>query len=470
MMLDLTQARTWDEVVALVSAAARETPPGDWIIGRGWHQDKWEHPPDGAVEGFPVHQALSTATPQHPVLLQHASGHASFCNARAMELAGIGPATPDPKGGEILRDSGGRPTGLLRENAENLAASVYERQFSADPQRSDARLRRAIQLADRECLSKGLTSFQDAGSPAGTIRVMQDMVQRGEIGIRLWVMAIDPDGSLEKEQAWYQGLRGVGDQHLTVRAIKRVADGALGSRGAWLLEPYADAPDSTGLNTQPVERIAETAKLARAMDFQLCVHAIGDRANREVLDIFERTFADDPAELRRRRWRVEHAQHLHPADAPRFARLGVVASMQGIHCTSDAVFVVDRLGEERARTGAYMWRALWESGALVSNGTDAPVEDVDPIACFHATVVRQAAGGTPFFAEQRLTRLQALRSYTVNAATAAFEENLKGSLRPGKLADIVVLSKDILTCPEDEILQARVLYTIVGGKILHQGT
>jgi predicted amidohydrolase YtcJ len=258
---------------------------------------------------------------------------------------------------------------------------------------------------------------------------------------------------------------GLGDHHLTVRAIKRFIDGALGTHGAWMLEPYVDLPRSSGLNTLPLESLAETAELAMRHDFQLCVHAIGDRANRQTLDLFERTLQKHP-EKRDLRWRIEHAQHLSPVDIPRFHRLGVIAAMQAVHATSDAPFVVTRLGERRSREGAYAWRSLLDAGAVIVNGTDAPVEEVDPIRSFYASVTRRLESGATFFPEQRMTRLEALRSYTASPAYAAFEESLKGSLTPGKLADIVVLSEDILSAPEEKVLQARVLYTIVGGKVL----
>jgi predicted amidohydrolase YtcJ len=255
-----------------------------------------------------------------------------------------------------------------------------------------------------------------------------------------------------------------GNGHLTVRAIKRAIDGALGSRGAWLLEPYSDKPDSAGLNTTSVESIAETARMAIENDYQLCVHAIGDRANRETLNIFEQAFKANPAK-RDLRWRVEHAQHLSAADIPRFGQLGVIASMQGVHCTSDAPYVAARLGAKRAEEGAYVWQKLMKTGAVVTNGTDAPVEDVDPIASFYATVSRKTKDGTVFYGDQRMSRMEALKSYTLSGAYAAFEEGSRGSLKVGKYADVTVLSKDILTVAEDEIPTASVVYTIVGGKI-----
>jgi predicted amidohydrolase YtcJ len=284
--------------------------------------------------------------------------------------------------------------------------------------------------------------------------------------MRLWVMVRADNEELARRLADYRMI-GVGDNHLTVRAIKCAIDGALGAHGAWLLEPYEDLRTSAGLNTSSVASIQETARLALRHDYQLCVHAIGDRANRETLNIFEEAFRESPP-APSRRWRVEHAQHLHPDDIPRFAKLGVIASMQGIHCTSDAVYVLQRLGLRRAAQGAYVWQSLMKSGAVVSNGTDAPVEDVDPIACYYASVTRKLANGTSFFPEQKMTREQALRSYTVQAAYAAFEEDLKGTLAAGKLADVVVLSQDILTIPDERLLDTRVVYTIVGGQVLYR--
>ncbi len=311
-----------------------------------------------------------------------------------------------------------------------------------------------------------MTSFQDAGSSFETIARLRGAAEDGLLGVRLWVMIRERNDALEQAAGDYP-LIGAVDNMLTVRAIKRTIDGALGSHGAWLLEPYSDLPESAGLNTVPVADLERTARIALDHGLQLCVHAIGDRANRETLDLFERTFEAHP-DKRDLRWRVEHAQHLHPSDVPRFAELGVIASMQAVHCTSDGPWVPLRLGDERSANGAYLWRDLVDSGAVVSNGTDAPVEDVDPIANFHASVTRRMSNGEAFYPEQRMTRMEALRSYTINAAYAAFEEQIKGSLTPGKLADVTVLSQDIMTIPEDEIPQTEVVYTIVGGKVSYR--
>jgi predicted amidohydrolase YtcJ len=323
-----------------------------------------------------------------------------------------------------------------------------------------------VQLAAEDCLRKGVTTFHDAGVSFSTIDLYKELVDEGQLGLRLWVMVREDNDSLREKLSAYK-IIDYGDKRLTVRAIKRAMDGALGPRGAWLLEPYSDLPSSTGLNTTPVEEIEETARLAMEHGFQLCVHAIGDRANRETLNIFEAAYKAHP-DQKDLRWRVEHAQHLNGADIPRFGQLGVIASMQGIHCTSDAPYVLARLGSRRAEEGAYVWQKLMKAGAIIANGTDAPVEDVNPVECFYATVSRKLKDGSVFFADQRMSREEALKSYTINAAYAGFEENAKGSLSVGKLADITVLSKNILTVPEDEIPATEVLYTIVGGKVMYE--
>ncbi len=466
MNLRLADAKTWDEIVAMVAEAAKDAEPGAWILGRGWHQEKWEKPPAPAVEGFPVHDTLSRASPNNPVLLTHASGHAAFVNAKAMELAGITRSTPNPAGGEILRDAKGNAIGLLRETAAGLAqkarAAALARRTS-EQRLADAR--REIDLATEECLAKGITSFEDAGSSFETIDLLKKYVEEGKLGLRLWVMVRDNPAQYAEKLPQYRTVN-MGDKRLTVRAIKHAIDGALGSRGAWLLEPYTDLPTSTGLNTTPVDVIRQTAKLAMQDGFQLCVHAIGDRANRETLNIFEEAFRANP-DKRDLRWRIEHAQHLNAADIPRFGQLGVIAAMQGIHATSDAPFVSARLGPQRAEEGAYVWQKLLKSGAIVVNGTDAPVEDVNPIPSFYASVTRRLKDGTTFYPDQKMSRQEALKSYTWAAAYAAFDENIKGSLAPGKLADVTVLSKDILTVPDEQILTTEVVYTIVGGKIMY---
>jgi predicted amidohydrolase YtcJ len=463
--LKLAQAKTWDEIVSMVEAAAKTAKPGQWIYGRGWHQEKWTAPPSPNVEGFPTHASLSRVSPNNPVVLTHASGHASFANAKAMEVSKLTRQTKNPEGGEILKDAKGEPTGLLRETASRLIRRGTGEPAPTDDERRVRELK-VLELAAQESLSKGVTTFHDAGSSFDTIDRMKAAVDQNKLGVRLWVMVREGSEREAPKLAQYR-MVDYGNGHLTVRAIKRSIDGALGPRGAWLLEPYADKPDSTGLNTTTIEEIKATAKLAIQHGYQLNVHAIGDRANRETLNIFEEAFKAN-ADKKDLRWRVEHAQHLHPSDIPRFGQLGVIASMQGIHCTSDAPYVLARLGPQRAEEGAYVWQKLMKSGAVIANGTDAPVEDVDPIASYYATVSRKVKDGTVFYPDQRMSRLEALKSYTINGAFAAFEEGTKGSLKVGKYADLVVLSKDIMTISEDEIPTAHVVYTIVGGKVQYK--
>ncbi|MEE9130645.1 MAG: amidohydrolase [Phycisphaerales bacterium] len=465
MNLDLMAVRNWDEVVEMVAAAVAKASPDEWIVGRGWHQEKWDKAPQGNVEGFPTHHSVSAVSPDNPVFLSHASGHASFANKKAMDLAGISAATPDPPGGEILRDDQGQPIGVFRERASALISRAQS--VSGDRESATDLTRRAIELATKECLSKGVTSFQDAGSSFSVISTLAEMADSGELGIRLWVMIREPNARIRANIDRYKALQRVGNNYLTVGGIKRSIDGALGSRGAWLLEPYADSPQSTGLATATIDDVTETAQIAIEHGLQLCVHAIGDRANHEVLNIFEKTFAANP-QKKNLRWRIEHAQHVHVDDIPRFGQLGVIASMQGIHCTSDAPWVLARLGYERASEGAYVWQKLMQSGAIVTNGTDAPVEDVSPFASYYATVSRRLDDGSVFFADQRMSRMEALRSYTIHAAYAAFEDDLKGTLTPGKLADLVVLSQDILSIAQENIPHTQVQMTIVGGKIAYQ--
>lgn len=461
MNIDLRAARSWDEIVETIGAAAAEREPGEWILGWGWHQEKWDAPPSPAVEGYPVHDALSAATPDNPVLLKHAAGsHAGIVNAWVLEIAGIDDATPNPNGGTILRDADGRATGVLRENAYEIVLAAHaDAMAQLDAVELELLARREIELANAECLKNGVTSFHDAGSSFADVDRFRAMYDEGNIDVRLWVMLNESNEALADKMDGYRTIGAAGGR-LTVRAIKAYADGALGTHGAWLLEPYDDH-DSVGLGT--VESLSETARLAREHGYQLCVHAIGDRANREVLDVFEAAY-EGGEDLR---WRIEHAQHLAPEDIPRFGALGVIASMQGVHCTSDASFVPTRLGDRRAEEGAYVWRKLIDSGARIINGTDAPVEDMDPLANFYSSVTRRTRDGEVFYGDQVMTRMEALASATTHAAYAAFEEDTKGRLIPGMLADIVVLSQDILSVSEDELLATRVDHTIVGNRVLY---
>jgi predicted amidohydrolase YtcJ len=467
MQLDLTKVKNWDEVVDMVKEAVSKAKPGEWIQGRGWHQEKWDRVPIPNVEGLPFHDSMSRVSPENPVLLTHASGHSCFANAKAMQLAGIDEKTPNPPGGEIIKDENGKPIGIFRETAQDLLGKAQDDYLAKrTPQQVKEEQLKAIQLADQACLANGVTSFHDAWTSFETIEIYKQLSRDNKLGVRINAMIGEPNERLKQDISRYK-IIGFGDHHLTVRSIKRLIDGALGSHGAWLLEPYNSLPTSVGLNTEPIEAMNVTARIAIENGLQLCTHAIGDRGNRETLDIYEEAFKQHPGK-KDLRWRIEHAQHLHPDDIPRFGKLGVIASMQTIHCTSDGPWVIKRLGEKRAKEGAYVWRKLIDSGAVICNGTDVPVENINPIANFYAAVTRKMKDGNVFFGDQKMTREEALRSYTLNGAYASFEENIKGSLTPGKLADITVLSKDIMTIPDDEILSTEVLYTIIGGKVLYR--
>jgi predicted amidohydrolase YtcJ len=467
MELDLTRAKTWDEIVTLVGREVQNRRPGEWILGRGWHQDKWTELPSPAVDGLPYHHTLSAASPDNPVVLTHASGHSCIANAQAMALADISRDTPNPAGGEIVRDAQGDPIGVFLESAQTPIWQAYD---SALAGRTSSQIeqddRRMIDLAVQACVKNGITTFHDGGATFATIDLYRRSIDEGTLLVRLWVMIDEPNQAL-KERAGQYRMIGAGDNHLTVRAVKRMIDGALGSHGAWLLEPYADLPSSTGMNTESLAVMAETAEICIARDLQMCTHAIGDRGNREVLTIYEQAFHAHP-EKTALRWRLEHAQHLHPDDIPRFGRLAVIAAMQGVHCTSDGPWVRTRLGDKRVEEGAYAWKKLMQTGAVIVNGTDAPVENISPVAGYYASVTRRLPDGTVLCPDQCMTREEALQSYTINAAYAAFEEHLKGSLTPGKLADITVLSRDIMTIPEEQIPGTEILYTIIGGRIVYQ--
>ncbi|MDH3649779.1 MAG: amidohydrolase [Saprospiraceae bacterium] len=465
--LNFLRSRSWEEIVTMVGEKVLDSDKGDWIIGRGWHQEKWVRVPEKNIHGYPFHDELSEVSPDNPVLLFHASGHAAFANRAAMEASGINRETASPAGGEIVRDQSGDAIGVFEERAQNLIRRAYQEYLDGLTEEEKSKMwYEGIELATTECLMKGITSFQDAGSSLEWIDRYKGLAEEGKLDLRLWIMIRHSAEYLRDKLASFPWI-GVGGNWLTVRSIKSEVDGALGSFGAWLLEPYADRPGFIGQNTTEVSQVAAIAELAYKHSLQLCVHAIGDRANKEVLDIYESKYGQNANQDLR--WRIEHAQHLDTTDIPRFGQMGVIAAMQGIHCTSDAPFVERRLGPARSKYGAYPWKSLHRTGAVICNGTDAPVEDVDPIESFYATVSRKRAdNGFEFYPEQALTREEALHSYTLAGAYAAFEEDIKGSLEVGKLADIVILSNNLLTCSEENILETEVLMTIVDGEVKFQ--
>lgn len=461
--LNLMGLSSYEALVDKVKERVAESEPGEWILGRGWHQDKWDSITTPIVQGFPTHKLLSAISPNNPVYLRHASGHAGLANAKAMEIAGIDTGTKFDGGGEIFKDKDGYPTGIFNETAQSLIGKHI-------PKNNAERNQLAFEEAIKECLSNGITSFHDAGVNQNTIDLYKKNLEDGKLKVRIYAMLSGGNSGLLRQYFTSGPEVGLGNGFLSIRSIKLYSDGALGSRGAWLLEPYEDMPGEVGHSTTPIESIYKVCEEALKNGFQVCTHAIGDRANREVLDQYENAFTTIDGKSSDYRFRIEHAQHLHPDDILRFAELGVIPAMQAIHMSSDRPWAIDRLGKNRIEEGAYVWQKLLENGAVVINGTDAPVEPVSPIDCFYASVTRKTLKGTPpggYEADQKMTRTQALRSYTLDAAFGSFEEDVKGSIEIGKYADFTVFDKDIMSVPEEEILKAKVVMTIVNGEVVY---
>ncbi|WIG55149.1 MAG: Exoenzymes regulatory protein AepA precursor [Rhodanobacteraceae bacterium] len=473
MQINVGKAQNWDGVVAMVKAAVAKAKPGEWIVGFGWLESKWNRVPQPNLDGLPLPAGLNAASPHNPVLLTTASYHGLYANALALKFAGITDKTPDPVGGTIVRDAQGHAIGMLKDTAADPVYAAYQKYLEhLPPAEQAARHEKELRLAVQNEISKGITSFVDQGEDFETIDWLKQQVAKGvadgSFPLRLYVyVGVTDVASLDKNLAKYKTI-GYADNHFTVRGVgEDVSDGALGTRSAWFLKPYSDAPGITGKNVTPMDDLAQIARIAVRDGFQVAIHAIGDRANREVLDMYQKIFEEDPA-AHALRFRIEHAQHLNPADIPRFAGMGVIASMQSIHTCSDAPMVVPRIGEQRAKEGAYVWKKLIDSGAIVLDGTDTPVEDTNPIPVFYCGVNRAYDHGRKtFFPAEAKTPVQELKSYTWNNAYAMFEEHELGSLTPGKLADIDVFSGDLLTMPANDILRTRVLYTIIGGKVVY---
>ncbi|WP_299519635.1 amidohydrolase [Winogradskyella sp.] len=469
--LDLMNTTSYKAIVDAVAERVKTARPGEWITGRGWHQSKWDSMPTETVHGFQTHHLLSEVSPDNPVYLRHASGHAGFANEKAMEIAGLMDLSLDGvkkykvEGGEVLVDASGRPTGVFNERAQTLITQHI-------PERTPESDIKAFELAVEACHKNGITSFHDAGIPKETISLYKKMKSEGKMQTRIYAMLTGWDEDLLNN--WYKKGIMIDEDHLfTIRSVKLNCDGALGSRGAWLLEPYSDRLDHFGHETLPMEFVKKTALNGLKHGFQVCSHAIGDRANREILDRYEMAFKALPDAALDHRYRIEHAQHLHPDDIPRFAELQVVPAMQAVHMSSDRPWAIFRLGIKRIKEGAYMWQTLLKSGVPIVNGSDVPVEPINPIASFYASVSRKTLKGIPdggYEPEQKMTRQQALKSYTLDAAYGAFEEGIKGSITAGKLADFTIYDQDIMTVDEDKILSTEVVMTIFNGEVVFDAT
>ena len=460
-ILSLSDVDSYQALVDKVAEAVSTSQPGQWIVGRGWHQSKWHSLGDKVVKGFQTHHALSAVSPNNPVVLSHASGHAVFANAAAMALAGVTQDATFGGDGEIILDEEGWPTGIFNENAAQLISALVPADTLEDRKNQ-------IRLATQAALAKGITSFHDAGSDPLDMQALLAMAEDGSLGLRVYSMLSTAHPKLIEEWFSKGPMVDAYDGMLSVRSVKIHADGALGSRGAWLLEQYSDRHGHYGMPTYPMEGVEDMALRGLKAGFQVNVHAIGDRTNREVMDRMAAALERFPNPDHR--FRIEHAQHLSLDDIPRFADLGVIASMQAIHMSSDRPWAIDRLGIERIEEGAYVWQKLLQSGAVVVNGTDVPIEPIDPFACFFASITRKTLAGKPdggYEADQRMTRAQALISYTRDAAFAAFQEQKLGTLEAGKWADMVVLDRDIMQVDEDAILDTKVVATILAGKSVY---
>lgn len=468
-ILDLNDVGDWSEIVRKVAVAVDKSKPGEWIFGRGWHQDKWQSVPADAVDGVPINETLNKISPENPVILGHASGHAAFWNDAALEIAGVNDNTLDPEGGTIVRDSTGKATGLMRETAQRLIRgprNEYDGRLT--PQQIELQNRERVKLAADESLKHGITSFHDAGASFETIDFFKKLEAEEELDVRLYVMVRGESNALMDQALPQYKMVSEGNDFLTVRSIKRQVDGALGAHGAWLLDPYLDLPETDGLVLETVEDISGTAEIAVKHGFQVNTHAIGDRANREILDLYENIWQQLDVDGKQLRWRIEHAQHIDPEDVPRFGGLGVIASIQAVHGTSDGPWIPSRLGDIRAKATSQPWRDLFNTGAVLTNGTDVPVERIDPIASYYSSVTRKMINGDAFYPEHKMTRVEAIETYTINNAFAAFEESFKGSLTPGKYADFIVLSKNLLTIEDSDIPSTEIDMTYVGGELKYQ--
>ncbi len=444
------------EILDSVAAAYKTAKKGEWIQGRGWNQEVWTP----AV--FPTKEDLDKIAPDVPVYLGRTDGHAAWVNTKALEIGGITKSTPNPQGGEIIRDANGEATGVLIDTARALVSRNI-------PPLSKDRILESLILAQEELVANGLTGAHDAGCDLAMIDMMKGLYESGRLSVRLYERLRIPDGSSELHEEFYAAGKQIGlyDNRLTIRGIKISVDGALGSRGALMLKPYTDRADSVGVIRVPADRLYAQVKRARQAGFQVSTHAIGDGGNRMVLDAYEKVLKEMPDPDNR--WRIEHAQVVTLEDIPRFAKLGVIPSMQTVHATSDKNMAENRVGPERIK-GAYAWRKFLNTGVIIPNGTDAPVELVNPFHGLFAAVSRQSRDGKPaggWYPEEKMTREEALKSYTLWAAQAAFEENIKGSIEEGKLADFVVIDRDYMKCGESEIKDIRALQTVIGGKTVY---
>ena len=457
--LDLNGVDSYQTIVGMVADAAAKASPGQVIKGRGWHQSKWSKQPSVMIDGFPTHRSLSEVSPNNPVFLGHANGHTALVNQAAMDALNLNYNTPTPDGGVIVKDGKGDPTGILHENAIDLAYPLTAL--------SKASSMAAILAAQAHAFQWGITNFHDAGASSTDIDAQLTLDESKQLKLRVYTMVSAQDEALTDHWLNRPPLIADDESRLTIRSFKAVMDGALGSRTAWLHQPYSDDPGTSGVQTFDEDRLVDIMNRSNAHGWQINTHAIGDKANTVVLDAIHEASLSE----RDHRSRIEHSQHLQPSDIDRFASLGVIASIQAIHMSSDRPWAINRLGKERIESGAYVWRDLLNAGAHIANGTDVPVEPINPIANFYASVARKTLRGLPtggYEIDQKLSREETLKSMTLWNAYAAFEEAEVGSISVGKRADMTITNQNLMTIDEADILATKPVMTIIGGEVVYK--
>ena len=457
--LDLNGVDSYQTIVGMVADAAAKASPGQVIKGRGWHQSKWSKQPSVMIDGFPTHRSLSEVSPNNPVFLGHANGHTALVNQAAMDALNLNYNTPTPDGGVIVKDGKGDPTGILHENAIDLAYPLTAL--------SKASSMAAILAAQAHAFQWGITNFHDAGASSTDIDAQLTLDESKQLKLRVYTMVSAQDEALTDHWLNRPPLIADDESRLTIRSFKAVMDGALGSRTAWLHQPYSDDPGTSGVQTFDEDRLVDIMNRSNAHSWQINTHAIGDKANTVVLDAIHEASLSE----RDHRSRIEHSQHLQPSDIDRFASLGVIASIQAIHMSSDRPWAINRLGKERIESGAYVWRDLLNAGVHIANGTDVPVEPINPIANFYASVARKTLRGLPtggYEIDQKLSREETLKSMTLWNAYAAFEEAEVGSISVGKRADMTITNQNLMTIDEADILATKPVMTIIGGEVVYK--
>lgn len=457
--LDLNGVDSYQTIVGMVADAAAKASPGQVIKGRGWHQSKWSKQPSVMIDGFPTHRSLSEVSPNNPVFLGHANGHTALVNQAAMHALNLNYNTPTPDGGVIVKDGKGDPTGILHENAIDLAYPLTAL--------SKASSMAAILAAQAHAFQWGITNFHDAGASSTDIDAQLTLDESKQLKLRVYTMVSAQDEALTDHWLNRPPLIADDESRLTIRSFKAVMDGALGSRTAWLHQPYSDDPGTSGVQTFDEDRLVDIMNRSNAHSWQINTHAIGDKANTVVLDAIHEASLSE----RDHRSRIEHSQHLQPSDIDRFASLGVIASIQAIHMSSDRAWAINRLGKERIESGAYVWRDLLNAGVHIANGTDVPVEPINPIANFYASVARKTLRGLPtggYEIDQKLSREETLKSMTLWNAYAAFEEAEVGSISVGKRADMTITNQNLMTIDEADILATKPVMTIIGGEVVYK--